>query len=151
MARSDTAKTIKEDREGPFLGIAVFCEMVLNEKDNVQSVIRIIDRYTIKAAPNSPAIMPPTPIPLRALIMLKAGAAKGKHTVTLQPRTPSGGLLPKAGLPVLFEGEDRGVSLDLRMGFEASEEGLYWFDVFLNEKRMTSIPFRILYERATLG
>ncbi|MGH9740926.1 MAG: hypothetical protein ACRD51_01105, partial [Candidatus Acidiferrum sp.] len=44
---------------GPYLQMACFCEKVLNEKDGVLSIIRVIDRLTVNASgPDSPEQMP---------------------------------------------------------------------------------------------
>jgi hypothetical protein len=48
--------------------------------------------------------------------------------------------------PVLFEGEDRGVNLIVNAAFEPDQEGLYWFDVFFEEDRVTRIPLRAIYQ-----
>ncbi len=49
--------------------------------------------------------------------------------------------------PVLFEGQDRGVAIVAPMTLVLDEEGLYWFDVTFEEKLVTRIPLRVLYQR----
>lgn len=51
--------------------------------------------------------------------------------------------------PVLFEGDDdRGNALIAQMNFVANQEGLYWFDVHLNEELATRMPLRVAYQQA---
>lgn len=133
---------------GPYLTAALICEKVLQEKDGSISVIRIVDRITLNAlASQSPETLPPTPVNLYALIAFKSGSARGRHTVKWTIETPSGLKLPEQLLPVLFEGEDRGVNLVLNLNMMLDQEGIYWFGVLLEDQLLTKIPLRILYQR----
>src|SRR6266699_307056 len=96
----------------PYLNAAVICEKGLQEKDETLSVIRMIDRFNVTvSALGSPENLPPIPLNLTVLISLKSGKARGRSTVKLRIESPSGLKLPDQLLPVLFEGEDRGVNL----------------------------------------
>jgi hypothetical protein len=83
------------------------------------------------------------PISLYALISFKSGSAKGRHTVKWITETPSGIRLPEQLLPVLFEGDDRGVNLVLNINMVVDQEGVYWFEVILEDQLLTRIPLRI--------
>lgn len=134
--------------DGPYLIAALLCEAVLQEKDERISIIRMIDRVTLTApAASSPEVLPPLPLNLNALISFKSGSARGRHTVKWRIETPSGIKLPEQLLPVLFEGEDRGVNLILHINMVVDQEGVYWFDVLLEDQLLTRIPLRILYQR----
>jgi hypothetical protein len=140
--------TITSNSTGPFLNAALLCEKVLQEKDEVISIIRIVDRITLTAhASLSPETLPPMPVSLYALISFKSGSAKGRHTVKWITETPSGIRLPEQLLPVLFEGDDRGVNLVLNINMVVDQEGVYWFEVLLEDQLLTRIPLRILYQR----
>ena len=138
---------------GPYLSVAVLCEKVLQEKDGVASVIRIVDRFILTASgPAPPEKMPPTTITTTAFLSFKSGFAKGSHTVKLVPKDPSGRSAgPEALLPVFFEGEDRGANIIVNVNFRVQEDGLYWFEVLLGERLMTRIPLRVVYQRMSLG
>jgi hypothetical protein len=47
----------------------------------------------------------------------------------------------------LFEGEDRGVNLILNLNIVVDQEGVYWFNVLLEDQFVTRIPLRIFYQR----
>jgi hypothetical protein len=131
---------------GPYVQTAVFCEQVLQEQDGVLSLIRIVDRITHSAVgPDIPEQMPQVPINLRAVITLKSGDSRGRHQVTIRPEAPSGQQLDPVTLPVLFEGEDRGVNLVVQLGLVVDQEGLYWFDVLLGNRILTRMPLRVVY------
>jgi hypothetical protein len=140
---------------GPYLGIAVLCERVLQEADGVLSIIRVVDRVTQQAiGPEAPDEMPPVPVALSAVVMLKAGQARGSFPVRITLEGPSGERLPfDLVLPVLLEGEDRGVNLVLDLRFQAEQQGLYWFDVLFGrqEELLTRVPLRIVYQPQRFG
>lgn len=136
------------ESSGPYLVAALLCERVLQEKDETISVIRMVDRIVVTVnALGSPETIPPTPVNLNALISLKSGSARGRGTVKWRVETPSGLKLPDQLLPVLFEGDDRGVNLIVALNLVIDQEGVYWFHVLLEEKLLTRIPLRILYQR----
>ena len=136
------------ENSGPYLVAALLCERVLQEKDETISVIRMVDRIVVTVnALGSPETIPPTPVNLSALISLKSGSARGRGTVKWRVETPSGLKLPDQLLPVLFEGDDRGVNLIVALNLLIDQEGVYWFNVILEEKLLTRIPLRILYQR----
>ncbi len=138
---------------GPYLAAACLCERVLEEKDAVLSAIRIVDRIQLQgvAPPGmEPPQMLPVPIQLVALVMLKNGSARGTRRLSLQPRTPAGFKLPGPSIPILLEGDDdRGVNIRLLIQFSAEEEGIYWFDVLLDDEVVTRMPLRVVYQIAT--
>lgn len=95
---------------GPYLAIAVLCEKVLQDKDGVASLIRIVDRVTVTAAgTEAPEEMPVVGLSYVMALAFKAGIARGKYLVTLRGESPSGEALPETTTPVLFEGEERSV------------------------------------------
>lgn len=133
---------------GPYLIAAVICEKVLQEKDETISIIRMIDRVTLTApASASPETLPPIPLSLSAFISFKSGSARGRHTVKFRTETPSGIKSPEQLFPVLFEGEDRGANIILVLNIVIDQEGVYWFDVLLEDQLLTRIPLRVLYQR----
>jgi hypothetical protein len=135
---------------GPYVQMACFCERVLQEKDGVISIIRVIDRLIVTASGmDSPEEMVGGQINFPVVIVLKAGFARGSHTLKLIPISPSGSKMGETNMAVLFEGDDRGVTVILQVTLPAQEEGLYWFDVILSDQLLTRIPFRLVYQRLT--
>ena len=133
---------------GPYLAAALLCEKVLQEKDEVVSIVRIVDRVTLIApASTSPETLPPISLNLSAFISLKSGSVRGRYTIKWRTETPSGIRLPDQLLPALFDGEDRGVNLILTLNIVIDQEGVYWFDVLLEDQLLTRIPLRVLYQR----
>lgn len=130
---------------GPYLAVAVLCERVLEEKDGVPSLIRIVERITISGP--SPAMQPTVLTPM-LVIGFKAGVFRGQADLEIRPLLPSGEARAAIKLPLFFEGdEDRGVFTALRLQFLVTEPGLYWFEIKLLEALMTRVPMRVVYLR----
>jgi len=140
-----------ESGHGPYLALAVFCENVLEDKTGVLSLIHIIDRINISAGVDAPESMPPIPLQLKAVLSFKSGFCKGKYVITVKPISPSGKELPPAKFPILFEGDDRGANVIVNFGIQIQEEGLYWFEVLIEETIMTRMPLRVLYQQFAGG
>jgi hypothetical protein len=136
---------------GPFLQAAFICEKVLTEADGTVSAIRIIDRFFITPGPGqlAAAAMPAVVMSHTLFVTFKSGTAHGRFTAKLVFRGPSGLKLQEVSVPVLLEGEERGANLIIPYQIQVDQEGLYWFDVYLNEKLMTKIPFRVIYQATT--
>jgi hypothetical protein len=132
---------------GPYLTVAVLCERVLQEQDGVLSAIRIIDRLIrVSAGPSAPGDMEPFSHVLAALVCLKSGQARGRFTLTIRAETPSGQQLDALSLPVQLGGEDQGANLIINIPFTVEHEGLYWFDVMLEDELITRMPLRVIYQ-----
>ncbi|MEN6370302.1 MAG: hypothetical protein ABFD77_11495 [Thermotogota bacterium] len=132
---------------GPFLQAALLCERALREKDDVLSIIRIVDRWHVGMPPRKPEDPPyAATIPATGVIMLKSGDYKGKKMLGLKIVAPDGVVSDLAGMPLLFEGDERGVNVVMTVNIQAQKEGLYWIDVYLDDDLQTRIAFRIMFE-----
>ena len=137
-----------KDSGGPYVAVAVLCENVLEEKDGVLSLLRVVDRWIITAqGPDAPDQLKPQQIEFRLVLGLKAGRAKGRHSLVIKLEQPSGEFLPTREVSVLFEAEDRGVNFMAQVFMLAAQEGVYWFHVFLDgDQFLTKVPFRVVYQ-----
>ena len=132
---------------GPYVQLATICEKALQEADGVLSIIRAVDRLTLTAqGTNVPDELPQGMLQPTLVVALKSDDARGRHPVTLRIQQPSGLYLPERSFDVMFEGEERGVNLILQLQIEA-EEGLYWFEILVNDQLLTRVPLRVIYQR----
>ena len=144
-------------KQGPWLASALICERVLDEKDSVLSLVRVVDRVVQQAIGTEvPSEMPPLQLQgMRLVIMLKSGGARGRHAVKIRPEAPSGQHLPLIEIPVHLEGENRGVNLILNLDLVLEQEGVYWFDVILDDGPdvLTRVPLQAVYapQKQTTG
>jgi len=138
--------------DGPYIQAACFCDMVIEDKAGVLSLLRIIDTLTHSvASPTPPDEMSPFGYTLKLVLMLKSGAARGRHNLKIVPELPNGTTQPPTEVTVHFEGEEKGQNIVADMNFVFTLEGLYWFNVYLGETKLTSIPLRVKYNRLVVG
>ncbi len=136
---------------GPYLKMACFCERVLREVDGVVTVVRVIDRLThTESKPDAPSEMPPVTYEMKLVIMLIPAKALGRHEIKVERELPSGIKDKPMAVTVQMEGGNRGANIvmDTKMTFPL--EGLYWFNVYLDDVLLTKIPFQVLYQRISI-
>lgn len=135
---------------GPYIVAALICERTLEEKDGAISIVRMIDRLTHAAVgPGVPEKMEPFDYALTLLVALRSGRAQGTFQVRIDLEQPSGVRSRGPSLPVFLEGQERGQNLVMNMNVRFGEPGLYWFDVYFDERLLTRIPLRLIYARTT--
>lgn len=132
---------------GPYLSAALICETVIEDKSGTLSVIRIVDRVIrTSVGPNPPKIMEPFEYEFFIVVMLKTGENQGTFRVSVQAVKPTNEHLPPFTYTVNLESPgDRGANVVGRVRIPFDVDGLWWFDVSLNDCRVTRIPFRVIY------
>jgi hypothetical protein len=127
------------------LHVATFCEKVLREADGVVSLIRMVDRFNVLGDTEE---MTPISLSFTVYISFKSGILRGKQKVELRPKSPQGEELPSMVFPVLFEGDDdRGPGIAMPVNWTVEKEGLYWWDLYLNDEPVTRMPLRVTYQQ----
>ena len=139
-----------ELRDLPLLKAALICETVIPRNDGVLSLINIVDRRTMTASGTAvPPEMPPQEWEFNLVLLFNSGAYVGKAAIAIAVQGPDGLRKPVHSAEHYFEGEDRGANLILQMKFAFKTEGLYWFEVYVNDQPMTRVPLRVMYQRVT--
>jgi hypothetical protein len=128
--------------EKPYVALACLCEKTLLEKDEVLSIVRIIDTFQIEAPQDGTSWSVP-PLQFWMVISLRSGAVRGKFDLGLALQAPSGINIASTKWPIVLEGEDRGATVTTRISLALEELGLYWFDVLWEGELLTRIPFRL--------
>lgn len=124
----------------PLLLTAIFCERPLFEQDGVVSFIRIFDRIFVPNIPHPTE----TAIQLTLVLMFKGGGYKGKARVAILPRPPSNAERPRSEREIeLPEQPNGGTNLIAILPFAPSEEGVYWFEIFVNDELVTRTPLDV--------
>ena len=132
----------------PFLAAALLCEKILEQKDDVLTVVRIVDTFTVTIPPNLPQDTKPA-IQLTALLSFKKASPRAeaeKHEVRMKLRSPSGKINPVGRREFSFKPDDlSGVSLILNITLGVSDYGLFWLEISVDDDEIvTSIPFKLL-------
>ncbi len=133
-----------EEHSGPFLQMAVLCQAVLQEGNGQLSLVRITDSLGLAGVQRE---MQPQPFTLHMVVAFRAGFAHGKYSVKVVGNTPSKQEFPVGEQSPYFEGEDRGVNLIFLLSLVLQEEGVFWFDVLLQDTFVTRTPLRVTYQQ----
>jgi hypothetical protein len=141
---------------GPYVQIAVICEsFIKGEQSHALSIINVIEGI---GTAGSEREMPPVNIgpPLKLIINLLAGQARGRYVLKLRPQAPSGIQDDPVNLGEVQFNEMSGLGVDTILPmppFELTEPGTHWFDVLLGAddgddgELLTRIPFMINYQQ----
>jgi hypothetical protein len=140
-------ETMSDEFSGPHLQAAVLCERILQEKDDVLTIIRVVDRFV---RPTPGPDVPPQAQLIQVMLVVSikpGGIGTGKYKVQLRmykpnAQTHSGQIENDVFFP---GGQDQGVNIVNPMLFVADEEGLYWIDVLFEGRVLTRVPFRVLF------
>lgn len=69
--------------------------------------------------------------------------------IAVAVQRPDGLRKPVHGSEQYFGGAERGANLIIQMKFTFKIEGLYWFEIYVNDQPMTRVPLRVMYSRVT--
>lgn len=138
--------------KGPYLISAMLCDQVIEGKDGALSAIRIVDKIIL--AEVGPGLQAPAGLPAGArigphqiqftlLVVLKSGDFRGRGKVGVVPVAPSGKALGRRDVEVELHGGGHGVNVIVRGAFPPTEYGLYWFDVYFNDRPLTRSPLEV--------
>ncbi|MDQ3916435.1 MAG: hypothetical protein M3323_14080 [Actinomycetota bacterium] len=131
-----------QDHAGPYVHIATFCRDVVEQADDAITLVGVTNLADVEADESGTRNAE-----LTMFVSVRAGAASGKHLITIRPIGPSGDLVfPEGSFPALFEGGSSGVEIQVDVRFEAKEEGPYWFELLLDgTDLLTKIPLEIVF------
>jgi hypothetical protein len=132
---------------GPFVAMAVFCARLDRQPDGSVDVVGVVDGVSISAEadPGGDAATAPV-VRLLGLVSLRAGVARGRHTISLRAHFPDGELGAALTRPVEFTDRAPGATIGFPFELEARDTGTYWFDVAYDDTPLTRIP--LVVERA---
>jgi hypothetical protein len=138
----------------PYLAAALFCESVIEDKsDGSISAIRVIDKVTVTIPAEAPPTFPNkdnrVAVTIKSLVGFRTGRAPGKHTLGITMISPSGKKSRMDEKVLDFKApEHSAIALGITHNIAVMRGGLFWFDVFLDGKRITRIPLEIEIQRA---
>jgi hypothetical protein len=134
--------------DGPYIAVASLCDLVLHEKDERISCIRFLDTLNLAISEDAPDPLPPVVVQANGLLSFKSGKFVGSKTLQIVLRNPLGKQgKPIQTFPLTFKGHEQGANVILRMQIQIEQEGLYYFDISLDEEIVTRIPLRVFITR----
>lgn len=138
-----------EANSGPFVTLAVFCERLLREADDVVSLIRVVDKFTLALPEGDDERFGVVEATL--IVGMKAGGYVGPAEIAADHVRPDGTRRAVGREHVEFAGPLDGVQItaDVRVGVR--ETGLYWFEVRFNDRLLTRTPMLVEVMRVPSG
>lgn len=134
----------------PYLKVGVICERVLEEKDGVLSLIRLVDKFTIAITGKESPDQLPEGVANLTIVMSWAGGL-GRHEATFNITSPGGGVQPSPrSWSFNLDSLNRGHNIIVTLPVRITNPGVYWIEFVLNDKIRSRIPFQVLYERQQL-
>lgn len=134
---------------GPHLSAAALCQYVLEEKDGVNSLIRMIDRLIVTTGPTE--AMPEFQAPILLFLSFKSGSAKGNYEAGVVLVNPTGEEEQRITIPFFCEGEERGNNIRVVLNLSIKRPGLYWFNIYLADQVITRVPLRVIHMKTAQG
>lgn len=134
------------DKPRPYVTAALLCERVLQEKDEVLTIIRIIDKLQYRLQGIGVPIPAGTKplVEIQGVVGIKSGPVTGDHTIKVVVERPNGDRKDVFTYPVKLLGKDHGQNIILKMGLGVDMDGLFWFDVIFDEELLTRIPLVVM-------
>jgi hypothetical protein len=140
--------TLEQNWElGPHLLAALLCERLLEEKDGINSIIRIIDQLIIQAAGHDvPSQLPKRAYEIWFFLLLKTGEQPGACPIEIKIIKPDLSSPSSFKQTVHLESPGyRGLAVRLHMALEIDQVGVWWFEVFVKGIKRTRVPLHIVY------
>ena len=119
--------------------MAVFCQRLDRQPDGTVDVVGVVDGVSV-SSPEAAGADGPAMIRLLGLVSVRAGDVRGRHTLSLKAQFPGGDEGPALVRQVELTDRAPGATLSFPLELEARDAGIYWFDVFFDERPLTRIP-----------
>ena len=133
----------------PRLRAAVLCEQVLEERDNVLSAIRIVDRMIVRATGKKvPDELPATQGHIKALMSWVGGL--GQYEARIRVVLPNDQVIESSTMPFFLDSLERVQNFVTSIAFPIPKQGLYLFEFLLGDEVKNRIPLRVIYSREQL-
>ena len=109
------------------------------------SLIDFTLNYT--ASPENPSSAIPTAkVEFSFLLILKSGQNPGVTNIKIVPKKPDNSeLLPLASTMHLDPPDNRGGNLVINASVTFDQQGVWWFEVFVNDVPRTKIPLQVIF------
>jgi hypothetical protein len=130
------------DPAGPFVAMAVFCERLDQQPDGTVDVLGVVDGVSLarEAEAGGDALDTAPVVRLLGLVSIRAGDARGRHTISLRAHFPDGELGAELTRPIELTDRAPGATIGFPFELEARDTGTYWFDVTCDDRLLTRIP-----------
>jgi hypothetical protein len=129
----------------PWVAAATICEEVLEEKDNVFSIIRMVDLFNVPKPPEWDG-KSNLQLFLKGVVAFRSGGVRGTRAVKVYGVSPKGKRRKLLDVAVEFLGGNTGVNIRLNVLFGFKSEGTHWLDVYVEKWLASRIPLTIVFQ-----
>jgi hypothetical protein len=134
----------------PSLKVGALCEQVLEQKDGVISIIRLIDRLVITfQGKDVPKELPPGITEVTAVMCWVNGL--GDYEAKVNVKTPDNEIIESGTLPFRLDSLESVHNQVVKMTIPVRVPGHYWFEFILNEEMRGRVPLHVIYQRKQMG
>jgi hypothetical protein len=125
----------------PIVNVATACEKVLVEKDDVLSLLRIVDIFYIPDGITE--AIPEVVIPVSGLIVVRGGDFIGEGELSVVIQTPDGSRSDPKTFPMIFGSSNQGNNVICHMTVSLKHLGISWAEVLWNGELLTKFPIKL--------
>ena len=146
------AKKIKESREQlkrmegstdyvtPYMSLATLCQNILHEKDDVLSIVRLVDIFQFA----SEGDLPPDhrmALLVKGLLQFRGGPERFAINIFIYGHDSE--QLVSATADVILNGGSHSYSVQIELAVPIRGEGTYRLDVFRGNEQLATLPFQV--------
>jgi hypothetical protein len=151
---SKKAKGEQKKVGGPFLAAAVFCDSIMEDAGGKISILGVSDGCCFylphDAPPDVPSKEEPALLQQSMVLSFRTGDSPGKHELRIMIEMPDGERKEAIQREIeLSEPLHGGCNIKTQAALSLYTSGVYWFDVYLDGKRFTRMPFNVAFQRLT--
>ncbi len=130
----------------PYIGIAVFCEQALEEKDGIFSLVRMFNEVNVTPAPGRPlpTVEQPLPIPLLFFLLLYDADKVGWNRLSINMTDSLGPLPPTRSMSSNPLPDKSHLAVRARMTLPLRSEGIHWAEVVFNGRLLSRVPLNVI-------
>lgn len=134
-----------DERRGVWVQMAAFCEKVLEDKDGVLSLIRVVDRFFVPDLPEEVHPEGATGLQTFAVIAFKSDGPFGPARLEMHHRPPGGPQLQMKPVDIHMRGGVEGAQLRAELILPLTREsiGTHWFDVVIDGRILTRLTLEV--------
>jgi hypothetical protein len=137
---------------GPYLAAAVYCQTIVSESEGHVTPVNIFDSINLTLAPGVPPDFPSEEkrihITVWAFISFRRGDAPAEHDFHIVSESPSGKKQKQEEQVIkLPDGPHAGTNLNIKITLGIVKGGLFWTNVYLDNRLITRMPLLINLKR----
>jgi hypothetical protein len=133
-----------KQRDGPFVGAAVFCISVERRTDGAHDLIGVIDVVNLASALSPPVFQ--NALHLNVCLLIRPGTLTGPYALTLRGADPVGNPCIAESQVIEFTETAAPIVVSQPLAIPMRGLGVYWFDVKLNEQLLTRMSLEVAHK-----